>query len=167
MKRISDAFVFSCAMSVAVAGFLAQRGHTATHMLPETIEQRAAGSQHVWLGKVRETRTERHKNSQGDELIMTRVYLDVTENLKGEPHPGNAQILIEGGSLDGLTLQVSDMPTVVVNEDLVVFLETDSLGEMKPHRRGHGILRLEKGTGKVRNSSLTLAQIRDKTRGTN
>jgi hypothetical protein len=127
-----------------------------------TIEQRAKGSDYVVHGKVRKKKAERYRSAHGDDLIVTRVSLDVQEKFKGEG-ASQVEMIEEGGTLDGITLRVSDQPELDVGEEVVAFLKKTDEG-YRPHMRGFGILRLQDGTGQVRESSLNLDTIREKSR---
>ncbi|MFL5812954.1 MAG: hypothetical protein ACJ763_05205 [Bdellovibrionia bacterium] len=127
-----------------------------------TIEQRAQGSDVVVHGKVKEKRFEKQRNDQGDELIVTHVNLEVQENLKGT-ESSSVDMVVEGGTYEGMTLKVSDQPELVMGEEVVAFLNKTEDG-YRPNRRGQGILRLKPGTHQVANSSLDLDTIRQKTR---
>lgn len=127
-----------------------------------TIEQRAQGSDVVVHGKVKEKRFEKLRNAQGDELIVTHVNLEVQESLKGAAS-STVDMVIEGGTYEGMTLKVSDQPELATGEEVVAFLNKTEEG-FRPNRRGLGILRFKPGTHQVANSSLDLDTIRQKTR---
>jgi len=97
-------------------------------------------------------------NRYGDRLIVSRVVLDVEESLKGT---SNQQMLLdlEGGNLDGLTLEVSDLPTMTKGERAVFFLDDAGDGAFQPHLRGKGVLKLD-ADDVVHGSSLRLSDIR-------
>jgi hypothetical protein len=68
-------------------------------------------------------------------------------------------IEVEGGSIGGLTLRVSDQEPLSPGDRGVFYLARDSQGRVVPHLRGQGFLRLDPA-GRVPNSSLTLDEIR-------
>lgn len=80
------------------------------------------------------------------------------EVVKGPAGP--ATLVLEGGTVDGITLRVSSLPTLARGERAVFFLETgQDDGQFRPHLRGQGILKLD-SSNRVPRSSLTLDEIR-------
>jgi hypothetical protein len=130
----------------------------ATGQPPVPIEERVKGAERVVIATVAMTSARYERNEFGDELIVTDAQLAIEEVLKGDAAP--AVLTVEGGTLDGVTLRVSDLPMVAAGERAVFFLTRGkSGGELRPHLRGQGILKLDE-TGTVRGSSLTVGQIR-------
>jgi hypothetical protein len=66
---------------------------------------------------------------------------------------------VEGGTIGDLTLRVSDMPTFQRGERAVFFLSQGPVGNLVPHRRGLGVLKLD-AQGRIRGSNVTLAEVR-------
>jgi hypothetical protein len=130
---------------------------------PQTIEERADGSDTVAVVGIESVKSEKIRNHFGDELIVTRAKLRTKERMKGKQDP--ADLIVEGGTVDGLTLKVSDQPVLKEGDEAVVFLNNTEDG-VRPHARGQGVVFLEKGTSRVRNSSLDVARIREKVRNT-
>ena len=87
--------------------------------------------------------------------------VSVEEVLKGEP--GEATLAIEGGTVNGITMRVSSLPSLSKGERGVFFLTPGRGGEFRPHLRGQGILKL-KENDRVSGSTLTLGDIRRSTR---
>lgn len=98
------------------------------------------------------------ENALGDRLIVSRFQLHVEETLKGAPRK-DAALDLEGGTLEGVTLRVSSLPTLVPGERAVFFLDAQADGTFTPHLRGQGILKLD-DQGFVKGSSLSLDEIR-------
>ena len=98
------------------------------------------------------------QNEYGDQLIISRTTVVVEEVLQDSP----AEALtadVEGGTLDDLTLEVSDMPSVKQG-DRGIFFVTRSTGDSHVlHRRGEGLLRLRQNDV-VDRPGLTLDSIR-------
>lgn len=93
------------------------------------------------VGQVVETRAARSQNASGDEIIITHAVVRVTETLRG-PRVAWLPLELEGGTLDGVTLKVSDVP-LVQEGDRAVFL-ADRRGErFVLHGRGAGVLALD------------------------
>ena len=143
--------VFAGSLAVAAPSVDAQVGR------PQTIQERARGAARVVVATVAETSARRERNEFGDELIITHAQLSVDEAVKGPAGP--ATIALEGGTVDGITMRVSDLPSLKKGERAVFFLAPGSGGEFQPHLRGQGILKLDKDD-RVPDSSLTLAEIR-------
>ena len=77
-----------------------------------TLDERIGGAQRVVVASARTVDAGWRENTYGDRVIVSRVLLDVEETLKGSA--GNAIWMdLEGGTLDGVTLRVSDRKSVV------------------------------------------------------
>jgi hypothetical protein len=98
------------------------------------------------------------QNAFGDRLIVSRFTLHVEEKLKGTP-AADVLVDLEGGTLDGVTLQVSTLPELAPGERAVFFLDSVAGGAYEPHLRGQGILKLD-AQNMVKGSSLSLDEIR-------
>jgi len=144
---------------VAVAGALAVTASSlgAQAGQPHTIQERARGAARVVVATVTETSARRERNEFGDDLIITRAQLSVDEAVKGPAGP--ATLALEGGTVDGITMRVSDLPSLQRGERAVFFLSPGRNGEFQPHLRGQGILKLDTND-RVLDSSLTLDEIR-------
>jgi hypothetical protein len=103
------------------------------------------------------------RNSFGDQLIVSRVLLQLEENLKGSSAEPMLSVDVEGGTIGDLTLHVSDLPALRPGERAVFFLERTGDGHLVPHLRGLGILKLT-DQNSVRGSTLTLASVRQMVR---
>ena len=126
---------------------------------PLDIQTRARGAQRVVVGKVIDVYSAFQKNSFGDQLIVSRVLLQIDEVLKGDDREKTAILNLEGGTVGDLTLHVSDLPKLSAEERAVFFLDQTPAGEAIPHRRGLGILKLD-GMDRVPGTTLTLGSIR-------
>lgn len=98
-------------------------------------------------------------NEHGDQLIYSHLTMEVAETLKG-PHEGVISITIEGGTVGGLTLKVSDMPAMRRGETAVLFLN-GRLNGYTPTSRGQGVLRLDR-SGRVAGTDVTLDAVRQR-----
>jgi hypothetical protein len=67
---------------------------------------------------------------------------------------------LEGGTLDGFTLRVSDLPAIQPGERAVFFLDQNESGITTPHLRGQGILKLDDNNF-VTGSGLRVEDIRN------
>ena len=126
---------------------------------PSSVPDRVRGSQRVVVATVEDVKSAWKTNEHGDQLIVSTVQLRVEEALKGKSEPAVSMDLL-GGTVDGITLEVSSLPKLTRGERGVFFLEADSEGRLVPHKRGHGILKLDQ-ENKVRGTSLDLNQIRE------
>ena len=124
---------------------------------PAPIEERAKGAARVVVATVGETASRYERNEFGDELIVTYAELAVEEALKGPSGP--VTFALEGGTVNGITMRVSSLPTLQKGERAVFFLAPGKSGEFRPHLRGQGILKLD-SSNRVPGSSLTLDEIR-------
>jgi hypothetical protein len=150
--------VYVCAgvLSVAVVSALADTG------LPVDLPARARGSERVVVASVERVRPEYRRNEFGDELIVSRADLRVTESLKGRSADGETVVVeVEGGTIGDVTLHVSDLPAIAAGENAVFFLERVPGDEDKfvPHGRGLGILKLD-AEERVIGTGSTLADVR-------
>ena len=151
MKRFS--------MAVTLAGTLAVGVSAAagTGSQPVGIQERAQGAAQVVVATVAETTARYERNEFGDELIITYAKLAVEEAIKGTAD--EKTLSLEGGTVEGITLRVSDLPALSKGERAVFFLKQKGNGTFEPHLRGQGILKLDE-RDHVRGSSLTLDEVR-------
>jgi hypothetical protein len=152
--------VMTCLVAALLVGVGALAG--AVGQPPVPIEERVRGAERVVVATVAGTSARMERNRFGDELIVTYAQLAIEEALKGGAEP--AVLAVEGGTLDGLTLRVSDLPVIENGERAVFFLTRGAAGAMVPHLRGQGILKLD-SNDTVRGSSLTVGEIRRLARG--
>ena len=124
---------------------------------PVPLPERVRGASRVVVATVAETTARYERNDFGDELIVTYARLAVEESVKGAAGP--ATLALEGGTVDGITMRVSSLPTLARGERAVFFLTPGRNGEFRPHLRGQGILKLD-SIDHVRGSSLSLGEIR-------
>jgi hypothetical protein len=136
----------------------ASSGHFAS------LDERIEGSQKVVIAKARIVTAHWRENTYGDRLIVSSVLLDVEETVKGPAGSSAIWMDVEGGTLDGFTLRVSDLPTIEPGERGVFFLDQDAGGVINtPHLRGQGILKLD-DSNVVTGSSLRVEDIRNAAR---
>jgi hypothetical protein len=128
------------------------------------ISDRVKGAQRVVVATAGAAHAVWRQNAHGDRLIVSQVQLQIEENLKGAG--GSTAVLeVEGGTLDGFTLRVSDLPELNAGDRAVFFLDAAGNGSVQvPHLRGLGILMLDGGNRLV-GSSLHLDDVRRAARG--
>lgn len=127
------------------------------------VNERARASERVVVATVSSVQAGYQTNEFGDRLIVSRVTLEVTEVMKG----GVARALemdLEGGTVDGITLAVSDLPALRRGEQAVFFLSPGRSGRLVPHLRGQSILKLD-ANRKVAGTDVDLAEIRAAVQG--
>lgn len=125
---------------------------------PADFAQRFQGAQRAVVGKIASVQPRWERNQWGDQLIVSRMTVDVEETLKGFAAK-RLEVDVEGGTLDGLTLHVSHQPELVPGDRAVLILNESTPGVQTPHRKGLGLLRLD-GTNRVEGTSTTLADVR-------
>ena len=129
---------------------------------PATIQERAHGAQRVVVASVADTTANYQRNQFGDNLIVTHARLAVEETIKGSGGP--VMVALEGGTVNGITLHVSSLPSLSRGERAVFFLTAGANGEFAPYLRGQGILKLD-STNHVKGSSLSLDDVRRMAQG--
>lgn len=125
---------------------------------PVPLVERARGAEKIILGQVASVSPEWRVNDFGDRLIVSVVRVAVDETLKGGSE-ASVDVEVEGGTINGLTLNVSDQQSFAPGDRAVFYLARSRRGAMVPHLRGQGALKLDR-TSRVPNSSLTLDEIR-------
>lgn len=143
-----------CTLALATTGVAL---HAGSH-LPVDIPDRIRGAERVVVAQVARLDARYERNRFGDELIVSRVLLRVHETLKGTPAP-TLSLSLEGGTVDDVTMRVSDLPGLEPGERAVFFLDRGQAGLHVPHLRGQGILKLD-DMDRVEGASLTLDAIR-------
>ena len=144
----------ACALAVASAGVAL----TAGSQRPVEIPDRIRGAERVVVAQVGHVESHFQRNHYGDELIVSRVVLEVGETLKGS-HAPTLTFSIEGGTVGEVTMRVSDLPELEPGERAVFFLDRGEADLHVPHLRGQGILKLD-DSDRVEGTSLTLDMIR-------
>jgi hypothetical protein len=147
--------VFLVGASCAAAAVLtAQSGS-----LPD-LQANAKGAAKVVVATVLAVESGFDINAFGDQVIVSEVTLRVDETLKG-PHIPSMSVVVEGGTVGDLTLEVSDLPSLKPQERAVFFLTEGPPGSpaYRPHGRGLGILTLDPADH-VTGTDLTLDDVR-------
>jgi len=129
---------------------------------PVSITERAQGAQTIVVGKIIEVTPAFETNEFGDRLIVSHAFLQVEETLKGSA----AQVIpldVEGGTVGGLTLRVSDMEPIAVGERAVFFITRSKAGANVPHLRHNGIVKLD-ATNHVQGTNLQLDAVKTQVR---
>ena len=108
---------------------------------PATIQERARGAERIVVASISDIRAAYETNAYGDELIVSHASLALEEVIKG--NSDTVTVAVEGGTVNGVTLRVSSLPTLSRGERAVFFLTRGPNGEYLPHLKGQGILKLD------------------------
>lgn len=146
--------------SVAITSIalLAASAAQAQDAVPLPLVERARGAERVVVGRVAAVAPTWRVNDYGDRLIVSVLHVTVDETLKG-PAQATLDVEVEGGTIGGLTLRVSDEQAMAAGDRVVFYLARSRRGTLVPHLRGHGMLKLDR-SDRVPNSSLTLEEVR-------
>ena len=127
---------------------------------PVGIQANAKGAAKIVVATVVGVESRFDINPFGDQLIVSEVALRVDETLKGPPVP-SVSVLVEGGTVGDLTMDVSDLPSLQPQERAVFFLGEGPPGDptYRPHGRNLGILTLD-ATDHIAGSDVTLDDVR-------
>ena len=123
------------------------------------IPTRAKGAQRIVVATVMDAQSSMSRNSYGDQVIISRLLLEVQETMKGQAESA-LRLDVEGGTIGNLTLRVSDMPTLNRGDRAVFFTNPGPSGADEPHLRGFGILKLDEENRVQGESNLTLDDVR-------
>jgi hypothetical protein len=129
----------------------------------EGLTERAESAERVVVGRVTAVNGVWRDTEFGDRLIFSVVRVSVEETLKGQAQ-ASLDVEVEGGTIGDLTLRVSDVSSFAPGDRAVFYLTRSPRGALVPHRRGLGLLKLDRSQ-RVAGSSLTLEQIRRSVRG--
>jgi hypothetical protein len=149
-----------CAPAIALLALAAAPDSTlrASQGPAVPLADRARGAERVVVGRVASVAPEWRINEFGDRLITSIVHVQIEETLKGQAQ-STVDVEVEGGTLGGLTLQVSDLATFSPGDRAVFYLRRTPRGAFVPHLRGQGLLKLDR-SNRVVGSTATLDDIR-------
>ena len=125
---------------------------------PTELGQRFQGAHRAVVGKVAAVQPRWDRNEWGDQLIVSRMTVEVEETLKGFS-ARRLEVDVEGGTLDGLTLHVSHQVELAAGDRAIFILNETTTGVHTPHRKGLGLMRLD-GNNRVEGTLTTLADVR-------
>jgi len=146
------------AIGISLVFCLQAAGLDAQHGRAVDVASRARSSERVVVGRVLTSDASQETNDYGDVLIVSHTLVQVEETMKGGSS-GTVQVDVEGGTYQGVTMKVSDMPSVQPGERAVFFLARGKSGRYVPSQRGNGVLKLD-SQNVVQNSTMTLPQVR-------
>ena len=124
----------------------------------------ARGASDVVVGTITDVTSRMGANAAGDRLIYSDLAVDVSETLKGGLR-GTVTVTVEGGEVNGLTLTVSDMPTLRRGDRALFFLSKTAGGEWVLYGRGGGVMKID-AAGRLNDGPLTLDRARAQIGGT-
>jgi hypothetical protein len=128
-----------------------------------TLQRLTAEAHSVVVGRARSVQSTWQENEHGDRIIQSAVLVEVDETLKGRPERSH-WLRLEGGTIDGVTLEVSGEPELRVGERAVLFLENERPNVGRVLGGDEGVLALD-DQDFVRGTSLRLDEIRQFARG--
>ena len=117
----------------------------------------------VVVARARSVQSAWHENEHGDRIIESSILLDVAETLKGRPDRAR-WLRLQGGTVDGITLEVSGEPELQPGDRAVFFL-TDAVGGPDRLASDAESLLLLDERDFVRGTGLGLDEIRQRARG--
>jgi hypothetical protein len=130
----------------------------------QDLSERTRRAHQVVVGTVIDVAPTFENSTDGEQIIVSQVTVRVDETLKGNSE-SVLTLKLEGGTVGDLTLTVSDMPVMEVEDRAVFFLDRVAPGQYKPRDRGLGVMKLDR-TNRVRENGLALDDIRNVVRRT-
>lgn len=112
----------------------------------------------AFVGTITETRASRRRSTWGDDIIVTTAIVRTDETLRGTP-PSWTALELEGGTVNGVTMEASDTPLTRRGERAVFLVDQLPDGRFVAHGRRRGILKLRLDD-RVVDSELTLNEMR-------
>ena len=122
------------------------------------LPTRTRGARKIVVAKAVSVTPGWRTTEHGDRLIVSQVALQVEETFKGTP-ASLVWLEVEGGTIDGVTLEVSSLTPMKAGERAVFFLDETSSGVHLPHLKGMGIMKLD-ANDRIQGSSLRLEEVR-------
>lgn len=124
------------------------------------LASRARGAERVLVGTVVSSVASFETNTAGDQLIISHLTVQVGDVLKGLPE-STTVVDVEGGTVNGLTMKVSDVEMLRPGDKAVLFLKRGPAGREQLHLRGLGIIKLRADdVAADEDGQPTLAQVR-------
>lgn len=147
-------------LSIGGALFFAVTAGQATFAQSSRAELQAALKQAKFaiVGTITETRASRRRSGWGDDIIVTTAIVRADETLRGAS-PSWTPLELEGGTLNGVTMEASDTPLTQRGERAVFLVDQLPDGRFIAHGRRRGILKLRQDD-RVADSDLTLNDVR-------
>ena len=122
------------------------------------VLRRLRAAHHAVVGTVVDVQPRLERTRHGDVLIVSQIAVDVAENVVGQT---SSRVLfdLEGGTLNGFTLKVSDLPELRRGHRALFLLRDVVKGRLGLADRGASILPLTPDDT-VAGSTLTLRDVR-------
>ena len=132
MRRSTDSLtrllvlaVFSLALPLPSSADLPVRPVAVT---PMTVEELVAGSDHVVIGTVQVVHPRWNATRTS---IVTDVSITAQEYFKSTTFKPELLLTLPGGTVEGLTVKVEDVPTFDVADTVLLFLKDRPTGELQ------------------------------------
>jgi hypothetical protein len=152
VKRAGFTVLLGCVMAVGVGAKIGPPVDI------DGIGKHGKSAEQVVVATIVEVETAFDVSDHGDQLIVSHALVQVGETMKGT-HSAALQVMVEGGTVGDLTLEVSDMPSIEIGERAVFFLDRRVSGTRKLHGRGLGMLKLD-ANDRIEGTNLTLEDVR-------
>jgi hypothetical protein len=160
-SSLAPAVILALALSIGLS--VNRDARAAVEPLDDAVLDRMiAASESVVVATPRSVRPAWQQNEHGDQIIVSTVLLDVTETLKGRAE-GARRVEIEGGTIDGVTLEVSDEPVVEPGVRAIFFLRSKRADADRPSAGELGVLPLDE-SGRVHGRDMELETVRRRIR---
>jgi hypothetical protein len=154
-KCVPPALSIAAAVATVFIMTIATRAEPTT---PAALKWAVQKAKFTLVGTVTDTQASQRRSQWGDEIIVTRAVLRTDEVLKGAP-PSWVPLDVDGGTIDGITMEASHTPLLRRGERAVFLVDQLADGRFIAHERGAGILKL-RPDDHVADSALTLNDIR-------
>ncbi len=147
------------ALTIGGAFAILMAAHTlAAEPTPAALKSALQEANFTLVATVTDTKPSRRRSAWGDEIIVTTAVLRTEETLKGAP-PTWVPIELEGGTLDGVTMEASHTPLMRKGDRAVFLVDRLADGRYIAHHRGAGILKL-RADDRLEDSALSLNEVR-------
>jgi hypothetical protein len=141
-RHSEEEFVMSCRLAVFFVATLLTATSVQADPRAERLSAAIRNADRVVVAQVVAVDAAWKTNGFGDRLIVSRTWIKSEETLKGV-EGRDEPVELEGGTVGGITLKVSDMPVLKSGDRAVFLLKRASGGELVPYQRGGGILRID------------------------
>ena len=130
------------ARALFVLSLLASTTAIASTVVPLSVSDMTGRARQIFHGVCIEAHAD---IVDGD--IVTRFRFAVAEGLKGVPTTDTLDVVLPGGTLDGIRYRITGMPSFVPGEEVVLFLtRPDSAGRVWPVGLAQGGFRVRRET---------------------
>ncbi len=151
--------------ALAAAALMVTQDAPASAQQPDVpgIQNALANAHSVVVATPRSVQSAWQENEFGDRIIQSAVLLEVSETIKGRPERSR-WMEMEGGTVDGVTLEVSGEPEVKMNSRALFILQNGRPNVDRAVPGEESVLELDEQDN-VRGTSIRLDDIRRHVRG--